>query len=104
MAPLIIDKQHIFTFPHFKTISPSSSTRRLQREDVPYQKVQAYLFVWEGLPRTPPPSIPALGNQLTLTFSFLYPFLFFFLWLFLCFIVHFCRVELGKSAGCSYKE
>lgn len=81
MASLIIDKQHIFTFAHFKTISPSSSTRRLQREDVPYQKVQAYLFVWEGLPRKHPPPLsgPALGgnsNQLTLTFSFLYPFFF----------------------------
>lgn len=80
MASLIIDKQHIFTFPHFKTISPSSSTRRLQREDVPYQKVQAYLFVWEGLKIHPPsPPTPALGensNQLSFTFSFLYPFFF----------------------------
>lgn len=78
MASLIIDKQHIFTFPHFETISPSSSTQRLQREDVPYQKVQAYLFVWEGLPRKYPPAlpptpIPALGeksNQLFLSFLF----------------------------------
>lgn len=77
MASLIIDKQHIFTFPHFKTISPSSSTRRLQREDVPYQKVQAYLFVWEGLPRKyPPHPLGENSNQLTLTVSFLYPFFF----------------------------
>jgi hypothetical protein len=37
-ASLIIDKQHIFTFPHFKVISPSSSVRRLQREDVPIKR------------------------------------------------------------------
>lgn len=50
-AILIIDKQHIFTFPHFKTITPWSSTQCLQCEDVPIKKLQAYLFVQEGLAR-----------------------------------------------------
>lgn len=50
-AFLIIDKQHIFTFPHLKVISPWSSTQCLQCEDVPIKKQQAHLLIQEDLAR-----------------------------------------------------
>lgn len=67
-AFLIIDMQHIFTFPHFKMISPWSSTQCLQREDVPIKK-NTGIPVCSGRlgKKTHPPSVPALGeasNQL----------------------------------------
>lgn len=75
-AFLIIDKQHIFTFPHFKMISPSSSTQCLQCEDVPiknYRRTCLFRRAWQE--NTPLPSVPALGeaiNQLNLTFFYFF--------------------------------
>lgn len=73
-AFLIIDKQHIFTFPHFRTISLSSSTQCLQCEDVPIKKYRrTCLFREKAWQENTFPSVPALGkaiNQLNLTCLF----------------------------------
>lgn len=72
-AFLIIDKQHIFTFPHFKMISPSSSTQCLQCEDVPIKNYRRTCLFRKAWQENTPPSVPALGeaiNQLNLTSLF----------------------------------
>lgn len=74
-AFLIIDKQHIFTFLHFKMISPSSSTQCLQCEDVPiknYRRTCLFRKTWQ---ENILPSVPGLGEaikQLNLTFLFFF--------------------------------
>ena len=73
-AFLIIDKQHIFTFPRFKMISPSSSTQCLQCEDVPiknYRRTCLFRKAWQE--NTLPSLLAAPGeaiNQLNFIFLF----------------------------------
>lgn len=72
-AFLIIDKQHIFTFPHFKMISPSSSTQCLQCEDVPIKNYRRTCLFRKAWQENTLPSVPALGeaiNQLNFSFFF----------------------------------
>lgn len=90
-AFLIIDMQHIFTFPHFKMISPWSSTQCLQREDVPIKKTQAYLFVQEDLARKRIPPPFQLWVKPVTNFTFLNASKFWLL--LLCFISHFIAQE-----------
>lgn len=68
-AFLIIDKQHIFTLPHFKVISPSSCTERLQWEDVPINDYRrTCLFRKARQQKTLPVPAEAI-NLFDLTFS-----------------------------------
>lgn len=72
-AFLIIDKQHIFTFPHFKMISHSSSTQCLQCEDVPIKNYRRTCLFRKAWQENTLPSVAALGeaiNQLDLTWLF----------------------------------
>lgn len=74
-AFLIIDKQHIFTFPHFKMISPSSSTQCLQCEDVPIKNYRHTCLFRKAWQENTLPSVPTLGeaiNQLNLTLFFFF--------------------------------
>lgn len=65
----------------------------------PYQKLQAYLFVQEGLPRKYPPFCSSAGEAIN-QLDFLYTFFFFFFWLLLlCFTSHVIALEWGESTG-----
>lgn len=100
-AFLIIDKQHIFTFPHFKMISPSSSTQCLQCEDVPIKNYRRTCLFRKAWQENTLPSVPALGeaiNQLNFLFFFFFSLTHHIFWLLLlCFISHFIELERGKQ-------
>lgn len=109
-AFLIIDKQHIFTFPHLKVISPWSSTQCLQCEDVPIKKQQAYLFIQERLgKKTPAPVLQLREKPLTnLTFLplFFHTHTFnFFDWSFCAsyLLFNYCRRGRNTHRGSGFK-
>lgn len=105
-AFLIIDKQHIFTFPHFKMISPSSSTQCLQCEDVPIKNYRRTCLFRNACQENTLPSVPALVKPLTnLTFYTSSSFFFFLIAPFVLHISCHCTRMGGKYGlwACNFK-